>query len=200
MRAGIEWGALQQAKAGDACGLAGVSPKKGRASPLDRFNCNRYYYSIKQGGPRIVNSEFTIAVHSLVYLAYLPDKMASSDLIAENVGTHSARVRKVMSGLRKSGYVDTREGSGGGYRLMIDPAVVTLADVYRVMAQGSLIPSWCSGDPGMDCVVGSNMNKVMFSIFCTAEKKLEEHFGGITINDVLGQIQACDKVQMPNNR
>jgi Rrf2 family protein len=138
-----------------------------------------------------VNSEFTIAVHSLVYLAYLPEKMASSDMIAENVGTHSARVRKVMSGLRRSGYVDTREGSGGGYRLTIDPNVVTLADIYRVMAQGSLIPSWCSGNPEMDCVVGSNMTQVMFGIFCTAEKQLESHFSAITIQDVLKQIHAC---------
>ncbi|WP_424766570.1 RrF2 family transcriptional regulator [Paenibacillus sp. sgz302251] len=138
-----------------------------------------------------MNSEFTIAVHSLVYLAYLPDRMASSEMIAENVGTHSARVRKVMSGLRRSGYVDTREGSGGGYRLTIDPSVVTLADIYRVMAQGSLIPSWCSGNPDMDCVVGSNMNQVMFGIFCTAEKQLENHFSAITIQDVLKQIHDC---------
>ncbi|MGG4144749.1 Rrf2 family transcriptional regulator [Paenibacillus algorifonticola] len=139
-----------------------------------------------------MNSEFTIAVHSLVYLAHLPENMASSEMIAINVGTHSARVRKVMSGLRRSGYVDTREGSGGGYRLTIDPSVVTLADVYRVMAQGSLIPSWCSGDPGMECVVGSNMNQVMFRIFCEAEKQLESHFSHTTIQDVLGQIHACE--------
>ncbi|MBD2868306.1 RrF2 family transcriptional regulator [Paenibacillus arenilitoris] len=138
-----------------------------------------------------MNSEFTIAVHSLVYLAYLPEKMASSELIAENVGTHSARIRKVMSGLRRSGFVDTREGSGGGYRLTIDPGVVTLADIYRVMAQGSLIPSWCSGNPEMNCLVGSNMNQVMFGIFCNAEKQLEDHFGAITIQDVLNQIHAC---------
>ncbi len=139
-----------------------------------------------------MNSEFTIAVHSLVYLSYLPDKMASSDMIAENVGTHSVRIRKVMSGLRKSGYVNTREGSGGGYKLMIDPSTVTLADVYRVMAQGSLIPSWCSGNPEMDCVVGSNMNQVMFGIFCTAEKQLEAHFSAITISDILKQIRSCE--------
>ncbi|MBH5320532.1 Rrf2 family transcriptional regulator [Paenibacillus sp. GSMTC-2017] len=139
-----------------------------------------------------MNSEFTIAVHSLVYLAYLPEKMASSDMIADNVGTHSARVRKVMSGLRRSSFVETREGSGGGYRLTIDPKAVTLADIYRVMAQGSLIPSWCSGNPGMDCLVGSNMNQVMTGIFCTAEKKLEEHLSGITIQDVLKQIHACE--------
>jgi len=139
-----------------------------------------------------MNSEFTIAVHSLVYLAYLPDRMASSEAIAENVSTNPARIRKVMSCLRKGGYVDTREGAGGGYRLTLDPAVVTLSDVYRLMAQGSVIPSWCSGNPEMDCVVGSNMQEVMHGIFCKAENHLESYFRGITIADVLGQIHRCE--------
>jgi DNA-binding IscR family transcriptional regulator len=42
-----------------------------------------------------MNSEFVIAVHSLVLLAYRPDGMATSDEIAANVCTHPARVRKV---------------------------------------------------------------------------------------------------------
>lgn len=138
-----------------------------------------------------MNSEFTIAVHSLVLLAYLPERMASSETIADNVQTNPARVRKVMGVLRKGGFVETREGTRGGYRLAIDPAAVTLGDIYRVMAQGSLMPSWCSGDPNMDCVVGSNMRSVMDGIFCSAEKHLEDYFDGISIKAVLGQIHAC---------
>ena len=49
-----------------------------------------------------MNSEFTIAVHSLVLLAHLPDHMATSEEIAANVSTHSARIRKVMGFLAKS--------------------------------------------------------------------------------------------------
>lgn len=59
-----------------------------------------------------MNSEFTIAVHSLVFLANLPDHMATSEEIATNVSTHSARIRKVMGFLRKAGYVTTKEGIG----------------------------------------------------------------------------------------
>ena len=117
--------------------------------------------------------------------------MASSETIAENVQTNPARVRKVMSVLRKSGFVETREGTRGGYRLAIDPDTVTLGDIYRAMAAGSIMPGWCSGDPNMDCVVGSNMRSVMDGIFCSAEKRLEDYFDGISIKAVLGQIHAC---------
>ncbi|AJY74588.1 RrF2 family transcriptional regulator [Paenibacillus beijingensis] len=140
-----------------------------------------------------MNSEFTIAVHSLVLLANLPERSATSEAIAENVCTNPARVRKVMGYLKRSGYVATREGSGGGYKLTIDPSTVTLKDIYRVIAQGSLMPNWCSGDPGCDCVVGSNMQEVMNHIFCSAEQHLENYFADITIAGVLGQIHGCEQ-------
>ncbi|RUS49141.1 Rrf2 family transcriptional regulator [Cohnella sp. AR92] len=141
-----------------------------------------------------MNSEFIIAVHSLVLLAHRADGMASSEEIAANVCTHPARVRKVLGCLRKLGYVSTREGSGGGYRLTCDPMEVTLADVYRAMSAGSLTPNWCSGDPQMDCMVGSNMQDVMNSVFCGAEKQLEGYFSDITIGGMLRNIAQRQQV------
>jgi len=137
-----------------------------------------------------LNSEFVIAVHSLVLLAYRPDGMATSEEIAENVCTNPVRVRKVMSCLRKHGFVDTREGPGGGYKLCRQPEDVTLADVYRSLAAGTLAPSWCSGDPEKDCVVSSNMAEVMDAVFCGADRQLEAYFEQITIGRMLSQVRA----------
>jgi Rrf2 family protein len=138
----------------------------------------------------LLNSEFVIAVHSLVLLAHRPDGMASSEEIATNVCTNPVRVRKVMSCLRKNGFVDTREGSGGGYKLSRVPADVTLADIYRALAAGSLAPSWCSGDPKVECIVSSNMADVMDSVFCGADRQLELYFETITIGQMLSQLTA----------
>ncbi len=140
-----------------------------------------------------MNSEFIIAVHSLVLLAHRPDGMASSEEIANNVCTNPVRVRKVMSCLRKNGFVDTREGSGGGYRLSREPGNMTLADVYRSLAAGSLAPKWCSGDPESDCLVGSNMSEVMNGVFCGADQQLEQYFESITIGQMLSQLTAMAK-------
>jgi len=137
-----------------------------------------------------MNSEFIIAVHSLVLLAHRPDGMASSEEIASNVCTNPVRVRKVMSCLRKNGFVATREGSGGGYRLSQEPGDITLADVYRALAAGSLAPSWCSGDPESDCLVGSNMGDVMNAVFCGADQQLETYFESITIGQMLSRLTA----------
>ncbi|WEK56411.1 MAG: Rrf2 family transcriptional regulator [Candidatus Cohnella colombiensis] len=143
-----------------------------------------------------MNSEFVIAVHSLVLLAHRPEGMASSEEIASNVCTNAARIRKVMSCLRKGGYVETREGSGGGYKLIALPGEITLADVYRTLASGSLAPGWCSGNSDMDCMVGSNMGDIMNAVFCEADRQLELYFETITIGGMLTNIATMAKAQV----
>ncbi|MEX2460463.1 MAG: Rrf2 family transcriptional regulator [Paenibacillaceae bacterium] len=136
-----------------------------------------------------MNSEFTIAVHSLVLLAYHPGNMASSNYIAENVSTHPARVRKIMGLLKKKGYVLSKEGIGGGFILKADPDQVTLGEIYRVTSEGSLQPNWCSGDRDLPCVVASNIEEVMAKVFCNAEKHLSLFFDSLTISNVLSELK-----------
>ncbi|MEW9700138.1 Rrf2 family transcriptional regulator [Paenibacillus sp. SI8] len=137
-----------------------------------------------------MNSEFTIAVHSLVLLAHLPEHMATSEEIAANVSTHSARIRKVMGFLRKAGYVSTKEGIGGGFILSCNPDGVTLGEIYRLTCQGSLKPSWCSGDENTSCMVSSKMDKLMGTMFSDAEKQMELYFDQHTIGSILQRLHA----------
>ncbi len=138
-----------------------------------------------------MTSDFTIAVHSLVLLAYKPDHMATSEFLAESVCTHPARVRRVLAKLGKNGFVKTKEGIGGGYVLNCDPQRVTLDAIYRLMSTGGVKPHWCSGNPKHSkCVISSNMQRVMDNLFASAEEHLLGFFRGVTIQLVLDQIRA----------
>ena len=143
-----------------------------------------------------MNSEFTIAVHSLVLLAYIPGNMASSDYIASNVTTHPARVRKIIGFLRKQGYVISKEGIGGGFILNCDPERVTLAEIYRLTSFGSLKPNWCSGDPNTECHISSNIEDVMADVFCEAERHLENYLEKLTIQDVLNRVKKAQECKI----
>lgn len=142
-----------------------------------------------------MNSEFSIAVHSLVLLAHRSDHMATSEMIASNVCTHPARVRKVMSILKKHGLVSTKEGSGGGYMLSCDPETTHLAHIYRVVSAGSLKPSWCSGDPETGCMIASNVQQVMDGLFQEAEAQLEAYLQRWTVSGVLREICALQQAK-----
>ena len=62
-----------------------------------------------------MTSEFGIAVHAMVFLHHKGD-MVSSEVLAENICTNPARVRKVLAQLKRAGLVETHEGAVGGYR------------------------------------------------------------------------------------
>ncbi|MDP4083252.1 MAG: Rrf2 family transcriptional regulator [Bacillota bacterium] len=136
-----------------------------------------------------MNSDFVIASHSLVLLANLPGHMANSEMIAENVCTNPARVRKIMSTLRKNGLVKTKEGIGGGYILNCDPEKTTLSQIYKASSYGSLKPHWCTGDPEKSCVISSNTQVIMDQIFNESELHLQSFFNQITISNVLERIK-----------
>lgn len=139
-----------------------------------------------------MNSDFIIAMHSLVLLANKPDHMANSETIAENVCTNPARIRKVMSILRKNGYVKTKEGIGGGYLLSCDPEKTSLSQLYLAISSGSLKPNWCTGDPKQECVISSNTQSVMDEIFIEAEQHMQSYLSQITISGVLERIKALE--------
>ncbi|GIO56274.1 RrF2 family transcriptional regulator [Paenibacillus cellulositrophicus] len=144
-----------------------------------------------------MNSEFNIAVHCLTLLSLKEERMANSEEIAKSVCTHPARIRKVLGLLRKQGYVTTKEGVGGGYLLNPGTEKVTLGDLYRLLARGSLKPSWCSGGEELPCEVASNIEGIMDQIYSGGEAALERYLDGITLTDVIKQIEEAGSAANP---
>jgi Rrf2 family transcriptional regulator, cysteine metabolism repressor len=78
--------------------------------------------------------------------------------IAEHDGMPLAYLEHVVARLRKSGLVDSRRGSRGGYLLARSPTEITMAEVVESL-EGSIAPIECisEGDDG--------------SIVCSREKQ-----------------------------
>ena len=56
-----------------------------------------------------MTSEFGMAVHALTFLNH-KGEMVSSEVLAENICTNPARVRKVMAKLKRAGLVPPGKG------------------------------------------------------------------------------------------
>jgi Rrf2 family protein len=133
-----------------------------------------------------MNSDFTLAIHSLTLLALQPDRMATSDVISESAGVHPVRIRKVLSLLKRHGFIRTKEGTGGGFIFASELSEVNLWDIYKITSEGALQPK-CP-ESNEKCIVGANMQKVLFSIFIGAEEHLGEFLKNYTIKEVVDLI------------
>lgn len=133
-----------------------------------------------------MNSDFTLAIHSLTFLALQPDRMSTSDAISESAGVHPVRIRKVLSLLKKHGFIKSKEGTGGGFLFAIDLSEVNLWDIYKLTSEGALQPK-CT-DSNERCVVGANMQRVLFAIFLGAEEHLGEYLKNYSLKEVVDLI------------
>lgn len=71
--------------------------------------------------------------------------MVSSEVLAENICTNPARVRKVMAKLKRAGLVTTREGLDGGYLFNGPADKVTLSMLRRRWRPGLFLPPGRAG-------------------------------------------------------
>ncbi|WP_312640323.1 Rrf2 family transcriptional regulator [Hydrogenoanaerobacterium sp.] len=130
-----------------------------------------------------MTSEFTIAVHALVFLNHKAITL-SSETLAKNICTNPARIRKVMAKLKKAGLVTTKEGVDGGYLFDADPTKVSLQQVNDAVGARIVYSSWRSGSMDKKCLIASGMAEVMDDIYDQLDQSCKEQLQTITICDI----------------
>ena len=147
---------------------------------VERFRIDPMDYR-GEGYP--LNSEFSIAVHALVFLNHKATTLSSEEL-AKNVCTNPARIRKVMAKLKKAGLIDTKEGIDGGYHFVLDPCKVTLRQISEALELRFVSASWKSGDADMKCLIASGMADIMNDLYTQLDRLCKEHLDDVTIQNI----------------
>lgn len=127
-----------------------------------------------------MTAEFIVATHAAVYLSHAAD-WRTSEQIAENVCTNPARVRKVMSKLKKAGIVQAHTSRGGGYRLAAPAEGLTLAQLLSAVQEQVVNVDWRSGSECADCPISRTMAPVMDGIFDRLEQDCRQSLAGVTV-------------------
>lgn len=138
-----------------------------------------------------MTGEYAIAVHAVVYLSH-KDTLLSSDAIAQNVCTNPARIRKIMSMLKKAGIVATKEGLEGGYYLLKKSSEITLRAIGEAVQVEYVSASWKSGSQDLSCLIASGMADIMDGIYDNLNELCRESLEQITISDIENQIFGPD--------
>lgn len=123
-----------------------------------------------------------MALHALALLAQ-SDEGFSSSYIAGSVNTGAPFLRRLLSTLAKTGFVEAREGREGGYRLARPADQITLADVYRATTtEPVLAPN--PAEPNPLCPVGSGMPAAFADLVSQVDDQFLATLGQRTIADI----------------
>ena len=144
-----------------------------------------------------MNSDFSVAVHAMVYLSHSGCTL-SSEALAQNICTNPARVRKVMSKLAKAGCISTKEGLEGGYQLARPAAEITLAQVSRALEVKFVNTGWKSGDPAKACLIASGMADVLDSLYAHLDEICKQRLAEITVGTIEERIFAVHPGGIPS--
>ncbi len=130
-----------------------------------------------------MTSDFAVAVHGMVYLNH-KNCVVSSEQLAENICTNPARVRKIMSKMKKAGFVETKEGVVGGYQMILPAEGLSLSMIADALEISYITAGWKSGNSDMDCMIASGMAGVMDEIYEKLNRICGETLAHISISDI----------------
>ncbi len=130
-----------------------------------------------------MNSDFSVAVHTLVFLSHR-NCWLCSEVLAKNVCTNPVRVRRVMSRLVKAELVQTREGLEGGYRLARPAGQITLEEIAQALEVRFVSTTWKTGDVQQECLIASGMGPLMDRLYGRLNQLCLQELAHITLAQV----------------
>lgn len=130
-----------------------------------------------------MTSEFSVAVHALVFLNH-KGTVYSSEALAENICTNAARIRKIMVKLKKADLVETKEGIDGGYLFVKKAEDISLCTVADGLDFAFVTSGWKPGNGQMQCLIASGMAGVLEELYLDLNLQCRQQLEKITIADM----------------
>ncbi|SDT56273.1 Rrf2 family transcriptional regulator [Pseudomonas prosekii] len=126
-------------------------------------------------------------LHVLIHMAR-HDQPATSDTIAQMLGTNPVVVRRTMALLKKQGYVRSEKGHRGGWTLAKPLAEMTLLDIHQALGSSSLFAIGLSTDHPQ-CLVEQAVNAALTEAFDAAQALLIDRLGSVTLEQLANDFE-----------
>ena len=128
------------------------------------------------------NGRFSISLHILTLLDQAKGEVLTSDYIAGSININPVLVRKEIANLRKHGFVESKEGKGGGALLAKSAALINLGEVYRSVKHKSVLGE-SKNEPNPACRVGRQIGAHLEDLYSAAENALISNLATQTLAD-----------------
>ncbi|MFC3769789.1 Rrf2 family transcriptional regulator [Paenibacillus sp. GCM10012303] len=136
---------------------------------------------------------FGLAVQALIILSKENIQTCPSVEIAQYLKSEATLLRKILAVLAKEGFLDTREGRDGGYRLKKEPESITLEEVYQAFQVSSPLCYGIKESAGTH-PFGVEMKAIYSEITGEMDRSMREVLGRYTIADLAKRLNADTSV------
>ena len=126
-------------------------------------------------------------LHVLIHIAR-QDQPATSDTIAQMLGTNPVVVRRTMALLKDKGYVRSEKGHRGGWTLAKPLADMTLLDIHEALGSSSLFAIGLSTDHPQ-CLVEQAVNAALTDAFDAAQALLIKRLASVTLEQLASDFE-----------
>ncbi|MDH1263684.1 Rrf2 family transcriptional regulator [Pseudomonas sp. GD03944] len=133
------------------------------------------------------DSRLSRMLHVLIHMDRHAQR-ATSDNIAQMLGTNPVVVRRTMAGLREQGYVRSEKGHGGGWTLARPLSEISMLDIYQALGEPPLFAIGLSNE-NPSCLVEQAVNASLTEALDQARALLLERLSGITLADLAADFE-----------
>jgi Rrf2 family protein len=131
----------------------------------------------------MVSTKGRYALMILTDLAvHAKDDYVSLADVGERQGISLKYLEAIVASLNKAGYVESRRGKSGGYKLARSPKDCTVGGALKA-AEGSLAPVSCLENCADECRYSAKC--LTLPVWRELDRRIDEYLESITIEDVL---------------
>jgi Rrf2 family protein len=137
----------------------------------------------------MLSSKLSVGVHILTLLALKPDEPVTSACIAGSVNTNPVVIRRLLGLFREAGFVESKNGVGGGWVLVTDPKQITLIDVLRAVEPQNELFALHRCEPNQECPVGYCIQGVLTDVYDEVQEGMARHLARSTIASLVKTLE-----------
>lgn len=135
-----------------------------------------------------VNTQFSIAVHIMVALAYSGDQDVTSAYLAMSVNTSPSFVRRILAKLSRVHLVETATGKAGACWLAKDPKDISLRDIYEAV-EAPKVFSIHTYSEQKACNVSCHIKSALENVLDKTQQAMEANLAEISLGQILSSVK-----------
>lgn len=132
------------------------------------------------------NTQFSIAVHVMAGLGYLPQREATSSGLALSVNASPSFVRRILAKLSKAGLIVTCTGQNGSTALARDPERITLLDIYRAVEAPNVFSIHTYPEQA-SCAVSCSIKSSLQSVLDKTQTSAEATLAKVKLSEIIAE-------------